>query len=170
MLSLTLSEYASKQLPTDDTLPQASERKTQQELLVHRMTKEQSEEMVEEGSSECDYYQHPVEGTAEGTSGETDSVRDERLEDLEQEVAALQDCLEVAEAHVDKVQAGSFLLNSIRNPSKLNQIFPKVEAELLKEKSKVELIERELKSREQIMRVVISEKNRQASIQLGTNS
>ena len=37
----------------------------------------------------------------------------------------------------------------------------------MKEKSKVELIERELKSREQIMRVVISEKNRQASIQLG---
>ena len=118
MLSLTLSEYASKQLPTDDTLPQASERKTQQELLVHRMTKEQSEEMVEEGSSECDYYQHPVEGTAEGTGGETDSVRDERLEDLEQEVAALQDCLEVAEAHVDKVQAGSFLLNSIRHPER----------------------------------------------------
>ena len=58
-----------------------------------------------------------------------------------------------------------FLLNSIRNQSKLN--LPKVEAELLKEKSKVELIERELKSREQIMRVVISEKNRQASKQLG---
>ena len=58
-----------------------------------------------------------------------------------------------------------FLLNSIRNQSKLN--LPKVEAELLKEKSKVELIERELKSREQIMRVVISEKNRQASIQPG---
>ena len=58
-----------------------------------------------------------------------------------------------------------FLLNSIRNQSKLN--LSKVEAELLKEKSKVELIERELKSREQIMRVVISEKNRQASKQLG---
>ena len=58
-----------------------------------------------------------------------------------------------------------FLLDSIRNQSKLN--LPKVEAELLKEKSKVELIERELKSREQIMRVVISEKNRQANIQFG---
>ena len=116
MLSLTLSEYASSMSPpnfkqpptTDDTLPRESERKTQQELLVHRMTKEQSEEMVEEGSSECDYYQHPVEGAPEGTSGETNSVRDERLEDLEQEVAALQDCLEVAEAHVDKVQAEFF--------------------------------------------------------------
>lgn len=123
--------------PIDDTLPIASEPKTQQELLVHRMTKEESEEMVEEGSSECGYL-HPDGRTMEGAGGETDSVRDERLEDLEQEVAALQDCLEVAEAHVDKV-----------------------EAELLKEKSKVELIERELKSREQIMRVVISEKNRQ---------
>lgn len=72
------------------------------------------------------------------STAEDEEVVDERLEELEHEVSALQECLEIAEAHVDKV-----------------------EAELLKEKSKVELIEKELVAREKLMSLVIAEKNRQ---------
>ena len=70
-----------------------------------------------------------------------DSVRDdanERLEDLEHEVASLQECLEVAEAHVDKV-----------------------EAELLKEKAKVELIEKELEAKDRLSQLALTEKDKQ---------
>jgi len=102
-------------------------------LIVHRNVVDE-----DEASGGCEVIVRASSTDDEEPFVDQSDQHGERLNELENDVATLQECLEVAEAHVDKV-----------------------EAELQREKSKVELIEHELKSREKIMRMVLSEKNRQ---------
>ena len=100
------------------------------------------EDRMEPGADNSNLYVHRSYEEEEEAVLEDDVVvgdeDQEHLEELEHEVSALQECLEVAEAHVDKV-----------------------EAELLMEKSKVELIEKELEAKERMVGLALAEKSRQ---------